>query len=112
ARLEAKEVLFSGFSTAAAVQSAKAAKEVQDQKLSTEKQNVRNDFIKAYFGIQWARRKLVSENEILELKKSRLEQVENRRQSGRATDLQGLQARLAVQSQQPRINSLNATLEN
>jgi outer membrane protein len=112
ARLEIKEVLFSGFSTAAAVQSAKASKSVEEKKLNMEKQNVRSDFIKSYFGIQWARKKLASENEILDLKKSRLGQVQNRRNSGRATELETLQSQLAVQSQEPRINSLKATLEN
>jgi outer membrane protein len=111
ARIQGSQVLFSGFSSFADSARAKAIlRQREEDKRLLEFKTV-SEIVDAYFGIQNLQRQLASESEILKVRKARMDQVLSRVRAGRATDLEEIQARLAIQSQEPSINSLKNQIE-
>lgn len=111
ARVQGTQVLFSGFSSFAESAKAKASlQKAEENKRALEFQVVAA-IVEAYFGIQNLQRKLSAETEVLKVRQALLDQVMSRVRSGRATDLEEIQARLEIQSQEPTMNSLKNDIE-
>ena len=110
-RLDLAETLFSGFSTVAQADAAKAETRAQEHGLIATQMGARADLIKTYFGIQTTKRKIQSEEEVLRLKKAQDERVRRRRSAGRATDLDSVQSEYGIHEQEPHLNTLRAQLE-
>ncbi|MBX9767347.1 MAG: TolC family protein [Bdellovibrionales bacterium] len=111
ASIQGTQVLFSGFSSFAESARAKAGLQKAEENKRVLEFKIVTDIVEAYFGIQNLQRKLASETEILKVRQARLDQVMSRLRAGRATDLEEIQARLAIQSQEPAMNSLRNDIE-
>jgi len=110
-RLVLSQNLFAGFSDVNALRYARLSLVEKDAELSSVKNSVAKAVIERYFYIQLLQRKLSAENEVQQLRANQLKDLQSRLQVGRATELELLQARYALQAQKPQIDQLESDIE-
>ena len=112
ARISGQQILFAGFSSFAKSSKAKARFQAAEEQKRAAEFKTTGVIVETYFGIQSLLRQLSVESETLKVRQSRLDQVMSRIRAGRGTDLEEIQARLAIESQVPSINSLKNEIES
>lgn len=112
AKLVLTQPLFSGFRDLNDVRAKSAASLEQEWKLKSTALDISIEVIELYFGLQLAQADLEAEREVAKLRREQWDDVKNRARSGRATELDSLEAEYAVKAQEPSIKSLEQDISS
>lgn len=102
--------IFRGFQDIAALRKASAQRDKSENEHLLNRSEVIRKAILTYFGVQREKRKLTAEIEIKKLRESQLQDIKNRRQSGKDTELELLQAQYALSQQKPAIRRIETNI--
>ena len=105
-QLVAVQPIFSGFNWSAKRSLAHAQRSYQEADLRLTQATTLRKVIETYFTVQILQRQVIAENEVATLREKQWDQVKMRKQQGRATELETLQAEYAVRSQVPQLRRL------
>lgn len=103
--------IFSGFNHSANYRFARANKSVERLELTIEERQTVLSVVQTYFTLQKNLREVEAEREVIGLKVKQLENIKQKSRSGRATELEELQAQQSLESQRASIRDLDAQIE-
>ncbi len=102
--------LFRGFRDLTSLRESRINLERAEIQLQAVRSSILQQTILTYFGIERDQRKLDAELEIEKLRESQLRDIRSRQRSGRATDLETLQAQYELSQQKPAIRRIKASI--